>query len=237
VPTDSREGVVEKRRLADQAGFTLIEVLIVATLSLIIAIAMYDFMDASNRSFTRETDIVSAQNEGRVALDIFAEDLRHSGFTPLGVGFHAVFDGDTNSLRLQSDIDGDGDVTSASEDDDEHLSYRFVDSDGDGLFELERGVDLNYDWDFDDTNESSDIVASNIVPIDVDGDGTDEPFLEYVIAPDASTVAYDWEDAVTSRVTISFGVRAQHRDIKRRAYPVSRYHTRVTLRNRMNEPF
>ena len=51
---------------ADRPAILLI---VAATLGLIVAIAAYDFFDASNRSYVRETDRASAQNAGRVALN------------------------------------------------------------------------------------------------------------------------------------------------------------------------
>jgi len=147
--------------------------------------------------------------------------VRAAGYSPLGVSFDAVTAGTTTRLRMLADMDGDGTVGTATETG-ETVSWEFVGPDGDGKYELWRGVDIDGDWDFTDTDDSFELVAYEVVPIDTDGDGTDESFLSYdAAAPD------------TTRIRVVFGVQSQHRDALKRTFDVANYDTEIALRNRM----
>lgn len=214
-----------------EAGITLIELTIAGALSLIVAIAVYDFFDASNRSFVREQDLANAQNTGRVALDIFAGEVRTAGYSPIGLPFYAVQYGDPERIRVAADLDGDGLIGTASEED-ELVAYEFVGPDGDGIYTLQRGIDLDEDWDFTDSDEYVQLLAPNVVAIDFDEDGTVEPFLAYSSPAPTVSLAYDHAANVTSLVTITFGIRAQHIDRMKKEYPVVKFQTDLNIRNR-----
>jgi len=209
----------------------MIEVLVAAMLALIVAIATYDFLDSSNRSYVRESDLATAQNCGRAALELFTTDIRDAVWSPLGTPFWGVAAGDGTRVRLLADLDGDGNVTAAGEAD-ENLTYLFQGPDGEGLYRLLRGVDLDGDGSFDGPGESASPIATQILPIDFDGDGIVEPFLAYDVEPPDPAWAYDPEVPCTRRVTITFGVRSQHRDVTRKDRPVVSFQSDVVLRNR-----
>jgi hypothetical protein len=211
---------------------TTLEVLVASVLALLVAIATYDFFESSNKSYVRESELANARNTGRVALDELALDLRQAGYTPLGAQFYAVQAGDDEQLLLYADFDGDAVVGVAGEDD-ENVCYVFSDNDSDGLFELLRGEDYDGDWQFTGAGESFITLARNVVPIDFDGDGTDEPFLAYDVAPPTAGAPFVYGQPATSRVTITFGIRTDHRDWQRKEFGVARFRSDVVLRNRL----
>jgi hypothetical protein len=206
-------------RLGDEAGITLLELLISVFLLLIMIIAVYSFLYSNKQEYVAETDLATAQNAGRSAIDIFTCEVMEAGYNPLGVPFVAVPETTAYKVRFLADLNGNGIVGTASELD-ENLTYEFVDADGDNIYELRRGIDLNGDGDYADTGESVTPVATYVVPIDLNGDGSPEPFLAYdAAAPDTHTIR------------IVFGVRTEHYDILRRRYPVVRFVNEIMLRN------
>lgn len=216
----------------NEHGLTIIELLIAATLGLIVAIGVFDFFDASNRSYTRESDVAAAQNSGRVALDVMAAELRAAGFSPFAAGFHAIAAGNANRVRRIADLDADGVVGTTAAEIDENVSYVFAGPDAKGLYELRRGVDLNGDWVFTGAGESVSVVATNVVPVDYDQSGAADPFLTYAPIGPPTVPGYNPTMPATNRVTVTFGVRSEHKERVSRRYSVSTFRTDVALRNR-----
>ena len=178
----------------------MVEVLVSMALTLVIALAVFQFVDSSRRMYVKQSDKADSQSVGRAALDLLSAELRGAGYDPLGMDFDALPEGTATSLRVLADLDGDGDVTSAGEAN-ENLTWVFTGPNADGLYTLSRGVDLNVDRDFTDTDESVDEVSPSIVQIDFDGDSTNEPFLSYNFPPPNTT-----------QVRVTFGIRADHYD-------------------------
>jgi type II secretory pathway pseudopilin PulG len=206
--------------MSNEAGFTLVETVVALALTLVLAIAVYNTLDSSNRFWVQASDKVNARATGRAALELLAADIRAAGYGPIIRSFAAVPAGDTSRVRLLSDVDGDGVVGTASEAN-ENVSWVFV-GPTNGAYRLDRGVDLNGDWIFTGTGESIQTVAEDVVAIDINDDGTVEPFL-----------AYDQAPPVTRRVHVCFGVRSQRRNALKRAYEVAEFDGEVILRNRL----
>jgi hypothetical protein len=217
--------------MSGEAGVTFLEVLLAATLALLVMIAAYDFFESTNQSYVRETDLADARNTGRVALDIVATDLREAGYSPLGVPFYAIAQGDAGRLRRLADLDGDATVGVPGETN-ENLSYVFRETGEAGLFVLLRGTDLNGNWSFAEPGESHSTLARNVVQVDFDEDGTLEPFLVYDWEPPAAGATYEYGARATSRVTITFGIRSANRDWGRREFTVVKFQSDIALRNR-----
>jgi len=70
----------------NKKGFTLIELLVVLAIASIGLAAMVSFFISQNRTALFQTQITEAQQNGRIALNLIAEDLRMAGFgVPSGV--------------------------------------------------------------------------------------------------------------------------------------------------------
>jgi len=202
-----------------ERGLTMIELLIAVTIALVVALAAYEFLESSRHTYVTKNDMANAQSSGRAGLDLMSSELRGAGYSPLGVDFDPIRLISATEIRLMADLDGDGSVGVAGELN-ENVTYRFEDPDGDGAYDLIRGADLNDDGDFADSGESADRIVVQVVPIDGDDDGTNEPFIDFVEAA-----------PLTSRITLSFGVQTAHLDRFKQTKPVVNFQTDVKLRN------
>ncbi len=179
---------------SDARGFTLVETMVAAAIGLVVAGACYQMLVAARRTFTRQSDVAEMQSAGRATLDFLAADLRSAGYHPFGPAIVAIPNGTATRVRRLSDLTGNGTTT----DSDDDVTYLFQDPDGDGRYDVLRGLDRNGDGDFADAGESAETILRNVVPIDLNGDAIPEPFLAYDRAP---------PDAL--QITIAFGVRTR----------------------------
>jgi hypothetical protein len=199
----------------------MLEMLVAMAIALTVLLVVYQFVDWSRRTFVRQSDQANAQAAGRAAMELMASEIRTAGYNPMGVRFLALPSGSAAAIRVVADHDGDGVVGTAGELN-ENVTYQFVGPDSEGLYRLRRGVDLNGDGDFLDTDESVDVVATHVVPVDIDLDSIDEPFIVYNSgsAPSAT------------RVTLTYGVRSVRKDVPVAEYDVATFQSAVSLRNR-----
>jgi type IV pilus assembly protein PilW len=66
--------------LKAQEGFTLTELLVAMAMAVVVAMAGYVVFQTSNRSSVAQTSVSDAQQNGRVAMDRIAQDIRSAGF-------------------------------------------------------------------------------------------------------------------------------------------------------------
>jgi len=66
-------------------GFTILELLLAMGIFLIICAAMFELLDLSQRRYSTETQLSSAYQEARYAMDQITRDFNVSGFPPPGV--------------------------------------------------------------------------------------------------------------------------------------------------------
>lgn len=202
-----------------ERGLTLIELLVALSVGLLVAMAAYDLLVGSSHAYKKQNDLVTAQTTGRAVLDLVGEDIRHAGLSPNGARFLAVPAGDANRIRVQNDANGNT-IVAGTTDPTETVSYRFVGPAADSSYSLERGIDLDGDWAFSGTGESVQTIATDLVAVDINRDGNNEPFFGYAWAPPA-----------TSRVTVTFGVRSQYRDTLKHVSEVLSFQDSIALRN------
>lgn len=62
------------------AGFTLTELLVAMAMAIVVGMAGYVVFQTSNRSSVAQTNVSDAQQNGRVAMDRMAQDIRSAGF-------------------------------------------------------------------------------------------------------------------------------------------------------------
>jgi len=198
----------------------MLEMLVALAIALTVLLVVYQFVDWSRRTFVRQSDKANAQSAGRAAMELMTSEIRTAGYNPMGIRFRPLPSGSATAVQILADHDGDG-VVGTSGELNENVTYQFVGPDSEGLYRLRRGVDLNGDGDFLDTDESVDVVATHVVPVDIDLDSTDEPFIVYNSgsAPSAS------------RVTLTFGVRSARKDIPVADYDVATFQSAASLRN------
>ena len=204
-----------------ESGLSLIEAIVASFLTLIVVMGVYQTMEWGQRSYVDNAEDVNARSNGRAVLELMAGDIRVAGYAPLGAAFNGIPAGSSTSIRILSDLNRNGVVGTAGETG-ENLTWVFIGPQPGGVWELQRGIDLNGDGLFTGAGESVETAATDVVQIDGDGDGTLDPFLSYDVAPPA-----------TKRVRISFGIRNQTRDPLKKRYDVGPFRSEVALRNRL----
>jgi len=124
----------------DEAGFTLVELMIVVFVSGLVMAAVVMVYIAQSKSYSEHDDIASIQQDLRGALSILSMEIRQAGCDPTesnvpgilaatGAGFQFTMDVRGNAVNPNS---ADGDV----DDTDEAIEYGFAgngDSNGNGI--------------------------------------------------------------------------------------------------------
>lgn len=103
-------------------GFTLAEVLVALSLSLLIVGAMYTLYITQTKTQVLQRDLIELQQNVRASLDLINRELRQAGYDPGGVNqdddpgndFIALTL-DPSRLMIQSDLNGNGTVTDSNE--------------------------------------------------------------------------------------------------------------------------
>lgn len=93
-----------RRRLRDQRGFTLIELMTAAAVGSVIMLVAYGLLDATVRTFGNSADRTDVASRGRLALDAATQRLRSP--VCLEPATSAIVSGDANSIQFWSDTTG-----------------------------------------------------------------------------------------------------------------------------------
>jgi prepilin-type N-terminal cleavage/methylation domain-containing protein len=99
-------------------GFTLLEVIIAAGISLILLSAVYSVFVLQNKRFTTEETITRMQQSLRTGMASMVRDIRMTGYDPAEVNTDADPNNDFNALTfspsqllVKADLNGDGTIT------------------------------------------------------------------------------------------------------------------------------
>ncbi len=96
----------------DQAGFTLAELLVATLMSVIVLAAAVGAFHFGLHATLATADRAEAQQNARWALQRMIQEIRGAGYDPTaippGYNFDAVVNQTTNSLTVQSDLNGNG---------------------------------------------------------------------------------------------------------------------------------
>ena len=127
VPHARRHGLPARRRRS--AGFSLMEVLVAGTVSVVVLLGLMAFFDSQQRAYAAVNSYAQSQNVTRTAIDLIARELRMSSFDPTGTAIlpqpvflpcpdvkQGLVLGMPGLIRFQQDLDGDGLLLSAGED-------------------------------------------------------------------------------------------------------------------------
>ncbi len=113
----------------DEAGFTLLELLISMTIGLVVLGSVFSSFTTQKKSYELQEQITVMEQNLRVPLDIITRDLRNAGANPepnttlvAGTSVGLIPGGTrninitTNQLRILADLTGDGDTGDSGED-------------------------------------------------------------------------------------------------------------------------
>lgn len=137
-----------RRRLAhDQSGFSLLEVLVSATIGLLLMAGVVSMSSVQLTTMQDQTKQADLQGLGRNLMSLFQREVRRAGADPqCTAAFDAIAGASQWHLVLQSDLDGSG----AIDGDDEYIAYYYLDDLGeiyryanDNFEQLISGVDLS----------------------------------------------------------------------------------------------
>ncbi|RPJ73138.1 MAG: prepilin-type N-terminal cleavage/methylation domain-containing protein [Desulfobacteraceae bacterium] len=109
------------RRLMGQAGFSMIEMLLVMGTIAILFGAVYAGFDRLNRSYAAENVKAGSQQSVRNAVEMMVQDIRLAGLNPLGTAPSGIEVAEAGRLRFSADVNFDGIVDSAA--DFERITY------------------------------------------------------------------------------------------------------------------
>jgi type IV pilus assembly protein PilW len=208
-----------KRIIGNSSGVTLPEFLVSSLIFLIIAIAAYGALDYGKRTYASCKELTRMQKDGRAALELMTSEIRMAGYNPRGVPLTPLPTATATTLRLLADLNGDG-IVGTSTQPNENITYRFLDLDGDGIGQIERGADFNGDGDFNDPGEYVETIADYIQRADMNGDGVLEDFFRY-----------DTATPNTRKVTIAFVARSMFRNTVTHQYETLKLQSTSQLRN------
>jgi prepilin-type N-terminal cleavage/methylation domain-containing protein len=93
-----------RRRMREERGFTLIELMVSAAIGSVIMLVAYGLMDATIRAFGDSTDRTEVASRGRIALDAATQALRSP--VCLEPETSAVISADGSSIQFWSDTTG-----------------------------------------------------------------------------------------------------------------------------------
>jgi prepilin-type N-terminal cleavage/methylation domain-containing protein len=91
-----------RRRLADERGFTLIEMLVTLAIGTIVLLGAYTLADAVGHAQTRISDRSESIARGRTAMEQLVQQLRSQ--VCLGPGYPAIAYGDANEVTFYADL-------------------------------------------------------------------------------------------------------------------------------------
>ncbi len=110
------------RKIHDQRGFTLVEMLVVASISAVVLLATYSMHMTNQRTATRGENKIEVQQNARVAKKRMVREIRIAGYDPsdaltaLG-GTTAIQTANANTITFIADVDGDNDADNAPDSD------------------------------------------------------------------------------------------------------------------------
>lgn len=101
--------------IGDERGFTLIEVLVSITITLVVMASVFALLTRGQRSFEREPEIADLQQNARNALDMVSKDILQAGagLPPEFPSFSSINGGDgnpTDSIEMIGTFQGAGDL-------------------------------------------------------------------------------------------------------------------------------
>ncbi len=102
---------------AGDAGFSMVEMVLVLGAVAIMFGAIYAGFDRLNRSYAAENAKAGAQQSARIGVEMMVQDIRRAGLNPLGTaGAGIVADPTPTRLRFTADLNFDGDTQEPFED-------------------------------------------------------------------------------------------------------------------------
>jgi len=92
------------------AGFSMIELLIVIGILAILFTFMYKGFERLNRYYTAENVKANTQQSARIGIEMMVQDIRLAGLNPLGTAGAGIVAASPTSFQFTADANFDGDL-------------------------------------------------------------------------------------------------------------------------------
>jgi prepilin-type N-terminal cleavage/methylation domain-containing protein len=92
----------------NNAGLTLIELMISILIFGIIMTVMFSVFSSTNRLYQNVQERADMQMNSRTAIEVLAQEIRSVGSDPTRAGLGGIMIANTDTIRVQSDLNGDG---------------------------------------------------------------------------------------------------------------------------------
>ena len=110
---------------AENAGFSMIELMIAISIVGVILIALSATFERSGRLYTTQNVSAALQEEVRASVEIMAREIRMAGYDPFKTGDFEIKTADATHLLFTLDLNEDGSVNNSSFPNCERLSFRY----------------------------------------------------------------------------------------------------------------
>jgi type IV pilus assembly protein PilW len=91
----------------------LIELMISILIFGIIMTVLFSVFSTSNRLYQNIQERADLQMNSRIAMEVLTQEIRSAGSDPSGSGLGGIMIADTDTIRVQSDLNGDGAIQTA----------------------------------------------------------------------------------------------------------------------------
>lgn len=113
----------KKHRASDQAGFSVIEILVSTALTLALMATVFSLNRTQLQALRRQAVQLDIQSTARDVVDLFAREVRRASMDPTcGGAFEGIATAKSHEIRFQSDLNGNGVIDGTNED----ITYQFV---------------------------------------------------------------------------------------------------------------
>lgn len=108
-----------------EAGFTLVELLVVMALGTIVMAGLMTTFTTQHKSYLVQDDVAEMQQNLRVAMDLISGDIRSAGYDPTGSADAEIVTASAGRLGFSQDLNGNG-TTDTAADTHEEITYGFA---------------------------------------------------------------------------------------------------------------
>ncbi len=116
--------MISNHKLGNQAGYTLLELLVTVALGGIILATLTTSFISQSKSYNAQNQVIEMQQSARTVMDFMIREIRMAGYNPTDNGFNGIAVCNATTLQVLADLDQDGLTTGTDED----ITYSFSNS-------------------------------------------------------------------------------------------------------------
>ena len=97
------------------SGFTLLEVIVALTITLIVMSGIISLLNSLNRTYTGQNVAAAVQQVTRAGIDIMTRNIRMAGLNPLNLEPIGIVEASGDKIRFKLDLDGSGAIEAGAD--------------------------------------------------------------------------------------------------------------------------